>query len=303
MKRRLLAVFIALIPLSLTSCTGLSWGNLKTPAKFLKQVESDPGRCWIALPEGDLSYGNISKDYGLEVKKALSDAGGFKKTECNQTEAHRFFDYGIRYKDGFVGLAAGLNCTMTVYDDGFIKIECETYDKDNKYAYFTMDATKAYDITDFVYEKIPRDKQTILEDRAQAYKDGDIANFIVAMEKKETIKATLTEYNDDRTTLANYNLQDNGELLSLIKAAEYTRTTDYYPNDASRVLFYNPYTTEPGELSWCYYLYDSYDYVDLYYSYRNRLNENNNITISYKIDSVKGKVIYDKALEIAKAKK
>ena len=303
MKRRLLAVFIALIPLSLTNCSSLSWNNLNTPAKFLKHAESDYGRCWIALPEGNLSYSNISKDYGLEVKKALFNAGGFKKTDCSQTEAYRFFDYGIRYKDGFVGLAAGLNCTMTVYDDGFIKLECETYDEGNKYAYFTMDSEKACDITDLVYEKIPRDKQTIAEDRTQAYKDGDIANFILAMEKKDTIKATLTEYNYDKTTLANHNLTDGGQLLALIKDAEYTRTTDYHPDDASRVLFYNPYATKQGELNWCYYLYDSYDYVDLYYAYTNRLKENNNVTISYKIDPVKGKAIYNKALEIANSKK
>lgn len=302
MKRRLLAVFIALIPLSLTSCSLLSWNNLNTPAKFLKHAESDYGRCWISLPGYD-SSSNSGKDYGLEVKKALVDAGGFKKTDQSQPETYRYFEYGIRYKDGYVGLASGLNCIMSIYDDGFIKIEYQTYEKDNKYAYFTMDPEKACEITDLVYEKIPRDKQTIAEDKTQAYTDGGVDNFIAAMEKKSSIKVSLVEYSSDKTTKANYNLTDNGELLKLIKDAEYTRTVKSANWDASRVLTYNLYTYQKDELNWNYYLYDSFDFVDIYYSYKNRLKENNNVAISYNIDPVKGKAIYDKALGMATAKK
>ena len=298
MKRKLLPILLISIPLSLTSCSAFSWNDVNSPAKFLKQVGLHSSRSWISIPL-DADNNQVSKDYGLEVKKALQDAGGFKKSDKNQTEAYRYLEYGVRYNDGYVGLAPALYCYMTVFDDGFIKIKYET-NKDPKLAYYTMDATKAYETTDFVYDKIPRDKQTIADDKSQAYIDGGIDNFILAMEKKSSISASLSEYNANKTTKANYNFTDKGQLLSLIKGAEYTRSNEYASSDANIVLFYNLYNKNNGELSWNYYLYDSFDFVEIYYSYVNRLDEQDRIKISYKIDTDKGKAIYQKALELAK---
>lgn len=299
MKRRLLAVFIALIPLSLTSCSTLSWKDLKTPAKFLDKAEKYPYRCWISIKENDIDN-DRNKDYGLEVQKAMLNAGGFKKSDRNHSESYKFFNYCIRYNDGYIGLAPALYCYMSVYEDGFIQIKCDELNKDDDYAYFTMDAIKAYEINNFVCDKIPRDQQIIKEDREQAYLDGDIDIFISKMESKTSFKASLVEYNADRTTLANHNLTDDGQLLKLIKTIEHTRlTTSHEHWGASQVFFYNERSSDKDELSWYYSLYDCFDYVEIYYSYKNRLEEINNVTISYKIDPEKGKAIYNKALEIA----
>ena len=52
-------------------------------------------------------------------------------------------------------------------------------------------------------------------------------------------------------------------------------------------------------LKWSYYLYDTYDFVVIDYAYINRLEMQDSVTISYKIDAAKGKAIFDKALELA----
>ena len=297
MKRKLLAVLIAVIPLTLTSCSVLSWNDVNSPSKFLKSAGKQSGRSWIATPIDSYNK-NTSRDYGLEVKKALQDADDFKKTTDTQPKSNRYFEYGIRYNDGYVGLSAGLNCYMYVYDDGFIELKYETY-KEDKLAYYTMDATKAYEITDFVYAKIEKDKQTIAEDKTQAYIDGSIDNFIKAMEQKSSIKTEVTDFDHKNNTMKSYKFNDNGTLLSVIKDAEYTRTNEYVSGDSSRTVLYNPYVVKKGALKWSYYLYDTYDYVVIDYAYINRLDVQNNVTISYKIDAAKGKAIFDKALELA----
>lgn len=298
MKRRLFLVITILLPFALLGCTDGSWKDYNTPERFLKKAVSSAHRFAISL--GDQKPREAyHKDYNFEVKDALSNAGGFKKTGVTESVSNRHFNYVCRYSDGLVGLSPALYCTMSVYDDGFINIHFETL-KEDKDAYFEMDAAKAYAINDLVSEKIPREQQILVDDKKQAYLDGSVENFLIAMEKKTSIKTTVYEPTPDNTGRYIYDFRDDGTILDLLKSLEYTRTDKSSPYLSQEALIYNCYDKEDKDLSWAYYLYDSGDYVDVYYHYENSFGEIQSIELSYTTDATKGKEVLVKALELAK---
>lgn len=299
MKKTILLSFIISISLSLVGCTN-SWNNYNTPTKFLKAAASHYGDCWISMHDEYKTNGH--KDHNLEVKNALSAAGDFKKSSQSNPNSPRFFSYANMYYNGLIGLAGDYFCTMSVYDDGFIIIDYEYYQKELKhnYAYFEMDATKAYEINNLVFEKIPREKQMQEEDRNQAYQDGAIENFIAAMEKKSSIKTTYHDCDLQKGTIQTYNFYDKGDLLGLIKDVEYTRTSRGYPLEGTVDFIFNVYDAKNGNENWTYSLYDTGNYVEIRYYYKNRFDEGETAKIYYEIDATKGKEILARAKELAK---
>ncbi len=151
MKRRLLAVLTILMPFALIGCTDGSWKDYNTPDRFLKKAATSAHRFTICLGEDERKYSS-HRDYNLEIRDALVSADEFKKTDQSSSKSSRYFNYVCRYSDGYVGLAPALYCTMSVYDDGFINIHFETL-KEDKYAYYKMDAEQSYVINDLIREK------------------------------------------------------------------------------------------------------------------------------------------------------
>lgn len=301
MKRLILFSFVVSMSLSLTACSD-SWNNYNTPEKFLKAAANHSGYCYITTNSDYKSGGH--RDYNLEIKNALSNAGSFKKTDQSNPNSQRFFSYVNMYYNGFIGLESDRFCIMSVFDDGFIKIDYEYYEKEpkHKYTYFEMDATKAYEINDLVVDKIANDERIKEEDRNQAYQDASIENFIQAMEKKSSVKTVYYEHNHLAGTLNTYNFYDKGDLLSLIKDVEYTKTSKGYPLEGSKDLIYNDYSKNDDK-DWTYSLYDTGNYVEIRYYYKNRLGEGETVKINYEIDATKGKEILAKALELGKQTK
>ncbi len=298
MKRRLFLVITLLLPFVLLGCTDGSWKDYKTPERFLKKAVSSSHR--FSISTGDLKPREAyHKDYNFEVKDALSNAGGFRKTDLSSSRADRHFNYVCRYSDGLVGLSPALYCTMSVYDDGFINIHFETL-KEDKDAYFEMDAERAYAINDLVIEKIQREEQILADDKKQAYLDGAVDNFLIAMEKKTSIKTRVYEPTPDNYGRYIYDFRDNGTILDLLKGLEYTRTDKSSPYLSREALIYNCYDENDKEPSWAYYLYDSGDYVGVYYHYENTFGEIRSVELSYETDATKGKEVLVKALELAK---
>lgn len=298
MKRTLLLSFVVSLSLSLTGCRK-SWNNFNTPEKFLKDAAKNNDSCSIAVYDRYLTTPH--KDYNLEIQKALSNAGKFKESSLRSSESKRYFSYANMYYNDMVIWGSDLFCIMSVYDDGFIKIDYEYVDNGLKhnYAYFEMDASKAYEINDLVVEKIAREDKIKEEDRLQAYQDGSISNFIAAMEEKSSIKTIYYDHDDTEQTMNTYEFYDKGELLKLIKDVEYVNTSKIYPSESSADLIYNAYDNNSNK-NWTYSLYDTGDYVTLRYNYKNRLGDSGTATISYEIDAVKGKAILAKALELGR---
>lgn len=298
MKRTLLLSFVISLSLSLTGCTK-SWNSFNTPEKFLKVAAKNNNNCSIAM-NGDYLM-QPHKDYNLEIQKALSNVEKFKESSLRSSESERYFSYANMYYNGTIGWAGDLFCVMSVYDDGFIKIDYEYNDKvlKHNYAYFEIGATKAFEINDLVVEKIARENKIKEEDRLQAYKDGSINNFIAAMKEKSSIKTIYYDRNDTDQTMNTYEFYDTGDLLNLIKDVEYVSTSKGYPLEGTVDLIFNVYD-ENSIKNWTYSLYDTGDYVTIRYNYKNRLGDSGTATLNYEIDATKGKAILAKALELAK---
>lgn len=292
MKKKLifLSVFPVLMPFCLTACESGSWNDFKNPTAFLKTVEAKYSRSSICMNDG---REGSRKDYKLEIKNALNAAGPFTATEKTSSKEERFFTYSNRHHDGFVGLAAARYAWMRVYDDGFIKIEFQDT-KETKYSYFTMDETKAKEVNDLVFAKIPREMEIEREDKSQAYEDGKIENFFEEMGKRSSVKVTCHEtINENYYT---YNFNDKGALLDMMKAVEYTRTHDMPPVNGDA--FY--YDGTSNSFEWSYRLYEECDFVRISYAYKNRLEDRDYVTLDYKIDPVEGRKLLNKALELGK---
>ena len=296
MKRTLLATFIVLVPLALSSCGPRGgWKDFNTPARFLKMAEKYPRDCTLST-SGDFKSSS-DPDYNLEVKKALLEAGPFTKTEQTSSDADRVFTYANRYYDGHIGLAAARYCLMSVYDDGFIKITYQDT-KEDKYAYFTMDEAKASEINDFVIAKIARDREAVMEDKTKAYQEATVDNFLAEMDKKSSVKA-VAYYTDSNDNYFVKNFDDKGTLLKMMKEVEYTKTSDPAP-DSEYALVYNSATKGDNYFEWTYCLYNTGDYVRVYYGNTNRFDYSQTIYLSYKIDATKGKEIINKAIALSK---
>lgn len=297
MKKALVLSFIVSLSLSLTGCKK-SWNSFNTPEKFLNMAAKNPDNCTIAV-NGEYKT-NPHRDYKLEIQQALSNAGSFKQSSLTEPTSQRYFSYANMYYNGLIGLEGDLFCIMSVYDDGFIKIDYEYYDKEllHNYAYFEMDANKAYTINGLVVSKIERDEQIIAEDRMQANRDASIDNFITAMEKKGSVRTIYYDNHEDNTQ-DTYEYLDKGELLSLIKDVEYVSVNKSYPIGSSVALIYNAYNINEGRY-WTYSLYDTGNYVGIQYNYTNRLNVSCKTFLSYEIDASQGKAILAKALELGK---
>ncbi len=120
------------------------------------------------------------------------------------------------------------------------------------------------------------------------------------MDKKASIKTTVYEDTPDNTSRYIHDFRDNGVLLGLLKDLKYEKTNDSEPFSSREALIYNAYDKNDKDPSWSYYLYDSGDYVRIFYHYKNHFGEAQNVEFNYHIDATKGKEIITKALELAK---
>ena len=295
-KRVLLASLVFVLPFTLTGCDRASWSDLNTPTRFLNKASKDYRYCYLALDDKDYKTGG-PKDYNLEIKNALTEAGNFKKSEDTESNSERYFYYVNYYANSFIGVSDGRRCAMIVYDDGFIKIDYEDV-KQHKYAYFTMDTEKASEINDLVRAKVARDQEGIQEDAEQAQEKCTPENFFKDAEKGLSI--IVYEEDEKNYTTKSYKFKDNGEILNLAKNIEYTKTTGRRPDDSNTALAAYYYKPGTSQVIWSYHLYSTGDYLELEYHYENRFKERRSVEYSYNLDAEKGKEIIAQA--IAKAK-
>ena len=294
MKRILAISYVALMSLSVTGCD--NWENTYgTPEKFLKAVGNSITGSSISVND-DFRSSSV-RDYNLEIKTALSKAGPFTKIEQDKSSANKHFLYVKQYKNGLVGLTAAKYCIMSVYADGFIKIDYQDT-KDDKYAYFTMNATKASEINDLVVTKIERDQLAKDEDKAKAYQEGIIENFFIEMDKKSSAKVRSI-YTESNGNYLNKVFADRGELLTMMEEISYTRTSEPAP-DVEYGLIYNVSSKGDNYWQWSFNLYANGTYVRIYYGTKNRFDESQTVYLNYKIDASEGKALIKKAYEMAK---
>lgn len=145
MKNRLL--FISIVPLlfSLTACDDGAWKEKwGTPELFLENV-IEMANVYMYENEGDYF------DNNFEIRDLIKESGPFESIDKKEPKVERYFTYQGYWQPA----TSGPNyCNMSIWDDGLIKIHHKSSLGPHGYLYFSMDALKASNLNDIVFEKI-----------------------------------------------------------------------------------------------------------------------------------------------------
>ena len=294
MKKHIIVAPLFFVALSLTGCNlfaSKDWEEkYGTPELFLSVVE-EKGRHYNTIHK----YNETEEDYdyGYEVRDALLSAAPFEKVSKKKKVSEKYFTYYHLISPA----NSGPNyCQMSIYDDGYIKIDHKSSLGPHQYLYFTMDEQKASEIVDFTFTKIENNRKIREEDAEAAQEYAKIENFIDTMRKKSSpTRCQYTELNNH--VYEDTKFYDDGDLSLLMKDVEYTKTSDFttsYP-----ALTYNCRDKAEALEYWEYELDSKCNLVSVYYAYRNSLDEFSGLSIQYSIDANQGTAILAKAKELS----
>lgn len=294
MARRNVIIPLISMSLSLCGCVFFSNGEWKksygTPELFLNQVSEH----WCYIYTYD-NRSELAPDSNLQVRDMMANSGPFEETALTSSKQERFFTYEIYISPA----TSGPNyCTMSLYDDGFIKIDYKSSLGPHQFAYFTMNEDKATSLIDLVFEKIPYEKKISEEDYEKAKEEGGIEAFLPAMKNRLNALCSCCEIKKDAEWRYHY-FTDSGELLEVMESAAYALTDTTY-SDSWAVVEYNRENVDSTALSWIYRLYDGYEVASIEYWYKDRVGRATELRLYYSLEESKGRSIFEKALEIAK---
>lgn len=150
MKNKLLLVpFIPLL-FTLTACP-FSFGDNDawkeewgTPELFLQNIKGDT---YVYMYEKEGRY----LDNNYEIRDLIKESGPFESIDKRNPTTDRYFTYEGYWQPA----TSGPNyCNMSIWEDGLIRIDHKKSLGSHKYLYFSMDADKATNINNFVFEKL-----------------------------------------------------------------------------------------------------------------------------------------------------
>ena len=148
-NKLLLAPFISLL-FTLTACPFSfrdndewkeKWG---TPELFLENIA---GHAYVYMYEKEGQY----SDRDFVIRDLIKQSGPFESVEKRNPTVDRYFTYEGYWQPA----TSGPNyCNMSIWDDGLIRIHHKYSLGSHKYLYFSMDADKAVNINNVVFEKL-----------------------------------------------------------------------------------------------------------------------------------------------------
>ena len=150
MKKRLFILPFITLPFVLAACrfscgdNGAwkeKWG---TPELFLENVV---GHAYVYMYESEGQY----SDSDFVIRDLIKESGPFESIKKRKPTTDRYFTY-----EGYWQAAtSGPNyCHMSIWDDGLIRIDHKYSLGSHSYLYFSMDAEKASNINNIVFEKL-----------------------------------------------------------------------------------------------------------------------------------------------------
>lgn len=291
MKKHIIAAPLFFVALSLSSCSFFNnkdWvEKYGTPELFLDCVVIENSSIRMYNEEIGEDY-----DYEYEVKDALLNAGPFEKTSKKRKVSEKYFTYYHLISPA----NSGPNyCQMSIYDDGYIKIDHKSSLGSHQYAYLTMDAQKASEIVDFTFSKIENNRRIRSNDEQVAKEKATIEAFIQTMRSKSS--STRCQYSTKKNeTFVDSYFYDDGNLLSLIENVQYTPITDV--NCDYDALVYN----DDGLRTGLEYRLDSKGIqASVEYRYINSLNEHRAVETFYSLNYASGFAILEEAKALAES--
>ena len=147
MKHKHITLVLISMAFILTSCLfdDGSWKDeYGTPELFLENVKGVPN---LYLYENENQY----PDTDFEILNLIKEAGPFEIISKRNPTKDRYFTYEAYWQPA----TSGPNyCTMSIWEDGFIRIDHKNSLGPHGYVYFSMDETKASYINDVVFQKL-----------------------------------------------------------------------------------------------------------------------------------------------------
>ena len=150
MKKKLLVLSILFLTLSLTSCFNSNrlLEEYKTPELFLEKVTNDRYRTKITISS---IKAKPIEDLNLEIKNEMLKVEEYTKSSFFTPTDERHFTYYLLISNA----TSGPNyAEMNVYESGNLRITAKSSLGSPSYSYYTFDATKAFELNDFVENKI-----------------------------------------------------------------------------------------------------------------------------------------------------
>lgn len=150
MKNRLLFIPLMAFSLTLTACPFTfgdndswkeKWG---TPELFLENIV---GHAYIYMYEDEGQY----SDSDFEIRDLIKQSAPFENIKKRKPSVERYFTYQGYWQ----AATSGPNyCNMSIWDDGLMRIDHKYSLSSHSYLYFNMDADKATNINNIVFEKL-----------------------------------------------------------------------------------------------------------------------------------------------------
>ena len=148
-NKLLLALFIPLL-FTLTACpfsfddNGAWKEKYGTPELFLENIV---GHAYVYMYEKEGQY----SDSDFAIRNLIKQSGPFESIGKRNPTVDRYFTYEGYWQPA----TSGPNyCNMSIWDDGLIRIHHKNSLGSPEHLYFSMDADKATNINNFVFEKL-----------------------------------------------------------------------------------------------------------------------------------------------------
>ena len=150
MKNRLAFISFVTLSFALTGCLFSfdnkddwkeEWG---TPELFLEHIV---GNAYVYMYEREGHY----SDSDFVIRDLIKESGPFEGIEKRNSTTDRYFTYQGYWEPA----TSGPNCCyMSIWDDGLIRIDHKYSLGSHSYLYFSMDADKAINLNNVVFEKL-----------------------------------------------------------------------------------------------------------------------------------------------------
>ncbi len=288
LSKKLLIISISSMLFSLSGCISFAddrWKEYNTPELFLSHsVVHD----YITVESTGIEDSVL--DYEFKIKDLILAVENYETISKKSTKSKRYISYKILISHS----TAGPNYSnMYIYDDGYLQIDHKSALGRKRSFYYSFDSSVAHTLVDSIENRINEIIEAENEDLEKAIVAGSMNNFITAIEEAEVVPVRCWE---DKKT---YNFYDDNELLDIIKTIDLERSND--TTNYGQILLYNTnFTGEASLKEWHLDLLKNFEFIEIYYAYKNRFDYPKTSLTRYSLEPEKGRELYQKALEMAK---
>ncbi len=288
LSKKLLIIPISSMIFSLSGCISFAddcWKEYNTPELFLSHsVVHD----YVTIESTGIE-GSVL-DYEFKIKDLILAVENYETISKKSTKSKRYISYKILISHS----TAGPNYSnMYIYDDGYLQIDHKSALGRKRSFYYSFDSSIAHTLVDSIENRINEIVEAENEDLEKAIVAGSMNNFITAIEDAEVVPVRCWE---DKKT---YSFYDDNELLDIIKTIDIERSND--TTNYGQILLYNTnFTGEASLVEWHFDLLKNFEFLEIYYAYKNRFDYPKTSLTRYSLDAQKGRELYQKALEMAK---